>query len=157
MMRMEISNRSGIAMITVIMILLFMMLIAGMILKLLVTGSGVAGSSRRYLSVFEAAESGVEMGMINIENAAFTGVLPSNLEFSVAGKKVNVYIEYIFTRSVSGANITFGGTGYEGIGTGISSGGVAVYYRIDSDAKGKSNEESVIETVYRNVVGVHSR
>jgi len=156
-MKITTANRKGVAMITVIMILLFMMLVAGMILKLLIGGSGIAGSSRRYLSVFEAAESGVEVGMLNIDRAAITGELPGNTEVNVSDKEVKVEIEYIFTGSVSGANIVFGGTGYEGVGSGISAGGVAVYYRIESTAKGKSDEQSIVETSYRKIVGVQAR
>ena len=157
MMKITTANRKGIAMITVIMILLFMMLVAGMILKLLIGGSGVAGSSRRYLSVFEAAESGVEVGMLNIENAARAGTAPSTAPINVAGRQVSLEIEYIFTGTISGANIVFGGTGYEGVGTGVSSGGSAIYYRIESTAKGQANEQAVIETAYRKVIGINVR
>jgi len=150
----KIRARSGIAMVTVIMILLFMMIIVGLSLKLLMQGTGISGSSRRYLSVFEAAESGVDVGMINIENAAATGTAPSTTPVNVGGKTVTLAIEHIFTGTVAGANIVFGGTGYEGVGTGISSGGTAVFYRIQSDAEGTVQEQSSIETAYRKIVGI---
>ena len=157
MMKKLCKKRSGIAMVTVVIILVFMMLVAGMMLKLLATGSGVAGSSRRYLSVFEAAESGVEVGMLNIENAARAGTAPGTGPFDVGGHEVSLIIEYIFTGTVSGANIVFGGTGYEGVGTGISSGGSAIYYRIQSTAKGQANEQAIIETAYRKIIGINVR
>lgn len=144
-------------MVTVIMILLFMMIIAGMVLKLLVRGSGVSGSSRRYLSIFEASESGVEVAMLNIEDAAKAGTTPSTSPINVDGRTVQLIIEQIFTGTVSGANIVFGGTGYEGVGTGISSGGTAIYYRIESEAKGTAQEQAVIETTYRKIVGISVR
>lgn len=153
----KINSRSGIAMITVIMIILFMMIIVGLVLKLLVQSSGVSGSSRRYLSVFEAAESGVEVSMLNIERAALAGTVPSTTPVNVGGKTVSLTIEHIFTGTVAGANIVFGGTGYEGIGTGISSGGTAVFYRIQSEAQGPVQEQSTIETAYRKIVGINVR
>ncbi len=150
-------GRSGIAMVTVIMILLFMLIIAGVALNLLVRGAGVSGSTRRYLSVFEAAESGVEIGMLNVEVAARQGTVPAGGTVEVAGKNVSLTIEHIFTGTVSGANIIFGGTGYEGVGTGISSGGSAVFYRIEADAAGPVEEHAAIETAYRKVVGINVR
>jgi len=144
-------------MVTVSMILIFMMIIAIIALKLLIRSSGVTGSSRRYLTVFDAAESGIEIGMLNIESAAAGGTVPVSGGVSVGTQTVSLIIEHIFTGTVAGANIVFGGTGYEGVGTGISSGGTAVYYRIQSDAQGPVEEQTVIETAYRKIVGISAR
>jgi len=151
-------NRAGIALITVSMIMIFMLIIAAVSLKLLMRSADVSGSSRRYLSVFDAAESGVEMGMLKIETAAALGfTTPSDTSIDIGTRDVDISIEHIFTGTVSGANITFGGTGYEGVGTGISSGGSASYYRILSEAAGTVQEQSTIETAYRKIIGINVR
>ena len=149
--------RSGIAMVTVSMILIFMMIIAIIALKLMLRGTGVTGSSRRYLTVFDAAESGIEVGMLNIESAAASGTVPTSGDVNVGSQTVTLVIEHIFTGVVAGANIVFGGTGYEGVGTGISSGGTAVYYRIESNARGPVEEQTILETAYRKIVGISAR
>ncbi len=156
-MSVKLENRYGVAMVTVMMILLFMMIIAAVALKLLIRGSGISGSARRYLSVFDAAESGVEIAMLNIETAAREGTVPAGGGVNVGDQNVQLTIEQIFTGTVSGANIVFGGTGYEGIGTGISSGGTAVFYRIESNAQGPVEEQTIIETAYRKIVGINVR
>jgi len=147
-------NRPGIALVTVIMVLLFMLILTGLVLNLLSRGAGILGSSRRYLSIFEAAESGIELAMINIEIAARQGTAVDDSPAGVDGRTVELTIEHIFTGTVAGANIVFGGTGYEGVGTGISSGGTAIFYRIESDAEGPVAEQAVIETAYRKIVGI---
>jgi len=149
--------RSGIAVVTVSMILIFMMIITVVAMKLLIQGSKASGSSRRYLTVFDAAESGIEVGMLNIEIAAKEGTVPNDDDVSVGQRDVTLLIEHMFTGTVAGANIVFGGTGYEGVGTGISSGGSALFYRIESDAKGPVEEQAVIETAYRKIVGISVR
>lgn len=153
----EISrDRKGVAMITVIMVLLFMFIVASAILFMLTQGSRLAGGARRFLSVFEAAESGVEYGMLAVENAAAQGAPPAaTIDISVGGRGVTVSLEWMFTGTVSGANVVFGGTGYEGVGSGVSSGGSAVFYRINSDARGGGSERAGVETAYRKIVGIN--
>ncbi len=149
--------RPGIAMMTVVLILLFMMIIAGVSMNLLVRGSGIAGSNRRYLSVFEAAESGVERGMLAAEIAVETGATPGDTTLNLDDKNISLALQHLFTSSVSGANIAYGGSGYTGLGTGMSSGGSAVFFRIVSDAQGTVRERSTIETAYKKIVGVAVR
>ncbi|MCD6125225.1 hypothetical protein J7J62_08670 [bacterium] len=156
-MRAKIGNRRGVAMLTVIMVVIFMMIIVGISIHLLVKGVKVTGSSRRYLTTFEAAESGLEIGFAKIEEAVMQAQDISVVPLNVAGKSVTVTVEQLFSGVVSGANIAFGGTGYEGIGTGISSGGSAVFYRLQSTATGPKKEKTTLETVYRKIVGIRAR
>ncbi len=150
-------TRPGIAMMTVVLILLFMMIIAGVSMNLLVRGSGITGSNRRYLSVFEAAESGVERGMLAAEIAVETGATPGDTILNFDDKNISLTLQHLFTSSVSGANIAYGGSGYTGLGTGMSSGGSAVFFRITSDAQGTVRERATIETAYKKIVGVAVR
>ncbi len=153
----NINNRNGIAMVTVTLIIVFIMIIIGVALKLIVGGSSITGSSRRYFTVFDAAESGIEVGMLNIDVATRGGTTPQQGTVTIGDKNVQLAIEHIMTGLISGANIIFGGTGYEGIGTGISSGGVAIFFRIESESSGPIEEQVIIETVYRRIIGVTVR
>ena len=144
----------GIAMITVMLFLVFMMVIAALVIRAVVKGIQVSGSSRRYLSTFEAAESGIEWGMVEIERATESGTTYNDsTDISLGGKNVGVTISALFTSPVSGANIAFGG-GYEGIGGGSAKGGTAQMYNVTADASGSAGEKVGVEVAYRKIVGI---
>lgn len=156
-MKLNAKNRHGIAMLTVLLIVIFMIIIAGVVLNLIVGGIRISGSSRRYFSIFEAAESGLEIGFIRIEEAADNATVVDESNFNVGDKTINITVDEMFTGTVAGAGIGFGGSGYEGIGAGISAGGSAKYYRLESQASGSQGEKSVLESVYRKIIGVQAK
>ena len=66
--------------------------------------------------------------------------------------EVNVDVDRIGRRSIVGGVVEFG-AGAEGVGAG-STGGVAVFFKIDSKGDGPSNSVSNVTADYRKVVGV---
>lgn len=77
-----------------------------------------------------------------------------DLEFSLGTgasvTTVSVDIDYLYPAAVSGSAILMF-MGYEGVGTGASSGGVLVYYPIDSYAQGPAGSQARVYGVYQYV------
>ena len=149
-------NTSGIAMITVLLFLVFMMIIGGLVMFTVTTGIQMSGSSRRDFSAFEAAESGLDWGMVRIEDITNTGAALVGDTLDIDNKDVEVGVVYLFSAPVAGSNIAFA-AGYEGIGKGLSSGGTAVSFRVASKAPGSQQENIALEVAYRKIVGVQAR
>jgi len=75
-----------------------------------------------------------------------------DIKFPLDSFEVNVDINRTGVRNIAGGGVEFA-AGAEGIGTG-SSGGVAVYYNLDSTGEGPAKSQSNIAADYRKVVGV---
>jgi hypothetical protein len=71
----------------------------------------------------------------------------------VNGKDINVDVDRIATQVLAGGAAEFAG-GYEGIGGGGASGGIAIFYRVDSQGSAAGTSRSLIETYYRKVVNI---
>ena len=149
-------NNSGIAMMTVLMFLVFMMIIAGLVMFTVTKSIEISGSSRREFSAFEAAESGIDWGMVQIEEITKTGAALVGDTLEIDNKDVEIQVIHLFAAPVAGSNIAFA-SGYEGIGKGLSAGGTAVSYRIASNAKGSQQENIALEVAYRKIVGIDAR
>ncbi|MFP4458221.1 MAG: PilX N-terminal domain-containing pilus assembly protein [Candidatus Zixiibacteriota bacterium] len=149
-------NKDGIALITAILFLVFMVLIAALVIFAVTRGIKISGSTRREFSAFEAAESGIEWGMVKVEDIARTGAALASDTLDIDQKDVSVQINYMFASPVSGSNIAYG-AGYDGIGKGLSAGGALISYRIMSDARGASRENVAVEIAYRKIVGIDAR
>ncbi len=149
-------NNHGIAVMTVLIFLVFMLIVAGLVTFTITKGIQISGSSRREFSAFEAAESGIDWGMVRIEEITKTGAALVGDTLNIDNKDVEVQVVHLFAAPVSGSNIAFA-AGYEGIGKGLSSGGTAVSYRVASDAKGAQQENINLEVAYRKIVGIDAR
>ena len=145
--------RKGVALITVILITAFLFVIAALTIFLVQRSTHMAGVSRRYLSTFEVAEGGVDAGVNEVERAYEEGERPSDLSQTVNDFANIVNINVLFVTLAKGGSIEFA-AGYEGIGKGAQSGGAAIFYRILSDARGKSEERVQLEVIYRKVIGI---
>jgi Tfp pilus assembly protein PilX len=86
---------------------------------------------------------------------AFDGDLPANnpdLQLPLGSMTVRVDIDYMFPAQLAGSSIEFA-SGYEGIGMGAGSGGIEVYYRVNSVSSDNANlgSEAILGGVYRYV------
>jgi hypothetical protein len=75
-----------------------------------------------------------------------------DIEFTLSGFDVVVDVRRDRVENLAGGAVEFA-AGAEGIGAG-SSGGVAIYYEMDSLGDGQANSISNVSAVYRKVVGV---
>ena len=75
-----------------------------------------------------------------------------DLKITLGGFDVEVDVERIKEENLAGTSTEFA-SGAEGVGAG-SSGGVAIYYGIDSHGQGPVTSVSNVSGVYRKVVGV---
>jgi Tfp pilus assembly protein PilX len=71
----------------------------------------------------------------------------------VNGKDINVDVDRIATQILAGGAAEFA-AGYEGIGGGGASGGIAIFYRVDSQGSSAGTSRALIETYYRKVVNI---
>lgn len=75
-----------------------------------------------------------------------------DIRFTLGGNNVDVDVDRTKTETLPGGGVEFG-AGAEGVGGG-STGGMAIYYTIDSLGAGPSSAQSNIDAVYRMVPGV---
>jgi Tfp pilus assembly protein PilX len=78
---------------------------------------------------------------------------PPDIATEVNGKKIDVDVDRVATQVLAGGAAEFAG-GYEGIGAGAASGGIAIIYRIDSQGSAAATSKSVVESYYRKVVNI---
>jgi Tfp pilus assembly protein PilX len=71
----------------------------------------------------------------------------------VNNKDINIDVDRIATQILAGGAAEFAG-GYEGIGGGGASGGIAIFYRVDSQGSSAGTSRALIETYYRKVVNI---
>jgi Tfp pilus assembly protein PilX len=72
---------------------------------------------------------------------------------TVNSKNIDVDVDRIATQILAGGAAEFAG-GYEGIGGGGASGGIAIFYRVDSQGSAAGTSRSQLETYYRKVVNI---
>ena len=75
-----------------------------------------------------------------------------DIRFTLGGFNVDVDVRRDRVENLAGGAVEFA-AGAEGIGAG-SSGGVAIFYEMDSFGDGPANSISNVSAVYRKVVGV---
>jgi Tfp pilus assembly protein PilX len=71
----------------------------------------------------------------------------------VNNKDINIDVDRVATQVLAGGAAEFAG-GYEGIGGGGASGGIAIFYRVDSQGSSAGTSRALIETYYRKVVNI---
>jgi hypothetical protein len=76
---------------------------------------------------------------------------PKDIQFTLGGNNVQVDVRRDRAVNLAGGAVEFA-AGAEGIGAG-SSGGVAIYYEMDSFGDGPANSISNVSAFYRKVVG----
>ncbi len=146
----------GVALATVLLVLAMVGVAATFLLIVTTKSFKITSSSFRYLTAFEAAESGIDYALVEIEDATQKGEAINPQTIKIAKKDVTASISPLFTGAVEGSNINFG-SGYEGIGGGAAGGGVAIFYLVSSSARGERGERVELESVYRKVVGILAR
>ena len=75
-----------------------------------------------------------------------------DLRFALSGNRVDLDVERTGQQSLAGGGVEFA-SGAEGVGAG-SSGGVAIFYTMDSLGEGPNAAESNVRAEYRKVMGV---
>lgn len=72
---------------------------------------------------------------------------------TINGKNIAIDVDRIGAQMLAGGAVEFA-SGYEGIGSGAASGGMAIFYRIESQGNAGSSSKSVVETYYRKVINI---
>jgi hypothetical protein len=142
------------------------------------TGISIAGNNKLYKIAFHLADSGIyatpkliDACYENDSDPTFTHVTykdgdsfyrelmgfdPWDPEvdviFSINSLNIEVDVNRTGAHNLAGGGVEFA-SGYEGIGFG-SSGGVAVYYDLDSRGRGPALSQANIVAGYRKVLGI---
>ncbi len=147
------SNDKGIALVTVILLLVVSFLVGIYAIYMATKGLEITGGVRRYTSAQEAAQGGIDIGIAEIERAFSEGDEPQNLEVTLGDFKVNVSIARLYAAHTAGGAIEFS-SGYEGLGKGSAGGGTAVYYKITSIARGPRASSVEVEALYKKTIHI---
>jgi type II secretory pathway component PulK len=146
--------KRGIALVTVILVVAFLVVIGGITAYLVQRGLRITGITRRALTTFEAAEGGVELGVNEIWRAENEGrPINQNLRASIGGREVTVNPQRLFVVTEKGGSLEFAAA-YEGVGRGVGGGGAAIFYNILSSATGGPEDRIELEVIYRRVIGI---
>ncbi len=145
--------RKGIALITVVLVVAFLVVLGGLTAYMVQRGLRITGTFRRALSSFEAAEGGVEIGVNEIWASAEEGRSLQSITRNIGYRTVTVTPVRLFVMTEKGGSLEFAAA-YEGVGRGVGSGGAAIFYRILSQSRGGPEDRVELEVLYRKVVGI---
>jgi len=149
--------KKGIALVTVILVVAFLVVIGGLTAYLVQRGMRITGITRRALTTFEAAEGGVELGVNEIWAAELQGrPINQNLTTNIGNRSVTVRPVRLFVVTEKGGSLEFAAA-YEGVGRGVGGGGAAIFYNILSIASGGPEDRVELEVIYRRVIGIISQ
>lgn len=146
----------GFALLTAIVVMALVIGIGYAVIQLVIKEISISGGTRRYSSAAEAAEGSLEQGYSEIQRYVAEAQMDSSIHAKLGSYRVNVSISPLFTSYLSGSAIEFAG-GYEGLGYGLSGGGAASYFMVESNSRGPRQESVGIEVVYRKVLNVRGR
>jgi Tfp pilus assembly protein PilX len=154
MQKRNTSAQGGFALLVVMgAVILFIVLAATtayMVSRLQKMGAGQA----RYTAATDAADAGIELGVLEISNAADDGRTP-NADTTVAFGRYNTNIEIeLLERAALPSGSLEMASAYEGIGTGAGSLGVAGYYLINTTSTDPTaTEQGRLQSMRRKLVG----
>lgn len=148
--------KKGIALVTAMIVMIFLLIIGGVILYLSIRNMQILSSGRRVQNVIEATEAGVEQSVNSIENFVLGGALDTLQHYKLGKYDVDVKVVPFYNEFVSGSGTEFS-TGYESIGTETSGGGMSKIFIIHSRAKGPRGERRNLQVLYRKIIGVPGR
>ncbi len=155
MMRSLLDDK-GFALITAIVVMALVIGLGYAVIQLVVKGLSITGGTRRYSTAMEAAEASLERGYSEIQRYVEEATIDSIVNARLGDYTTKVYVSPLFTSYLSGSAIEFA-AGYEGLGYGLSGGGAASYFMVESNSKGPRQESVGIEVVYRKVLNVRGR
>ena len=156
MEHLKTKNEKGFALLTAVVVMALVIGIGYAVIQLVVKGIGISGGTRRYSSTVEAAEASLEQGYSEIQRYVEEAQMDSIINTKLGSYRVNARVTPLYTAYLSGSAIEFAG-GYEGLGYGLSGGGAASYFMVESNSKGPRQESVGIEVVYRKVLNVRGR
>lgn len=145
--------RKGIALITVILVVAFLLVLGGITAYMVQRGLRITGTFRRALSSFEAAEGGVEIGVNEIWASAEEGRPLQSITRNIGTRTVTITPTRLFVITERGGSLEFAAA-YEGVGRGVGGGGAAIFYRILSISRGGPEDRIELEVLYRKVIGI---
>ncbi len=173
-------SEQGIVLIISLLLLLVATIIGVTALSTSTTSVMIAGNQRLRELNFSAADAGVSISIPIIESTAgatYTGlVVPnSNLAEEITGAlrmsadtasdspdirfdlgrdasatRVSIDIDYLYSGFPAGAAMEFASS-YEGLGKGAGTGGIGVYYSINSISAGAVGSQAEASAVYRYI------
>lgn len=154
MKRMIGGGQRGFALMMVVgAVILFIVLAAAtayMVSRLQKMGAGQA----RYTAATDAADAGIDLGVLEISNAADDGRTPKPDTTIAFGRyNTNINIDLLETAALPSGSLEMA-SAYEGIGTGAGSRGVAGYYLINATAtEPTATERGRLQSMRRKLVG----
>ena len=112
-----------------------------------------AGQSR-YTAAVDAADAGIDMGILEIGNASDEGRAPDSTQnLTIGHYNTNITIRRLATVPLPSGSLEMC-SAYEGIGTGAGSRGVAATYLINATAVGVAGtEQGRLQSLRRKLVG----
>ncbi len=146
-------KRKGIALVTVILVVAFLVVLGGITAYLIQRGLRITGITRRSLTTFEAAEGGVELGVNEIWAAEEAGRNLQAFNANIGGRTVHINPQRLFVVTEKGGSLEFAAA-YEGVGRGVGGGGAAIFYNVISEATAGPDDRIELQVVYRKVIGI---
>jgi hypothetical protein len=174
----ELNHEEGSIMVVGLLILVILTLIGISATNTSKTEIQIAGNQKFYKIAFHHADSGVYTTPKLISTAFDDGIEQSaagitylgsagtfyreimgydaydsdkDIRITLAGRNVDVDVNRIGQESLPGSGAEFA-SGAEGVGVG-STGGVAIFYGMDSLGEGPASSQSNVAAVYRKIVG----
>lgn len=176
-----LSNERGAVLATALLIMIALALIGAAALLTSTMELDISRNERLAKESFYVADGGTTLSPLIIEEAIGNRALPALDGITINGdflselmgyatetdtpndnpdvhtvlnnKDMNVDIDRIRTENLAGGAAEFAG-GYEGIGAGAAAGGLAIFYRVDSQGSAMATSRSEVETYYRKVVNI---
>ncbi len=140
------TRRKGVALITAILVMAFVLAMAAAAMFLSVRSLRVSGAFSRYEGGLSAADGGLAFG-INEAIASITEArMPQEQSVSLSGYSISVIPDFIGVFFNAGGSIEFA-SGYEGLGKASATSGASAFFRINSVAS-RGNDRVSVEAVY---------
>ncbi|GEM_PF-2586859 len=114
----------------------------------------MSSGQARYTAAVDAADAGVDLGVLEIANAADDARTPTASQtLNIGSYSTNINIAQMATAPLPSGSLEMA-SAYEGIGTGAGSRGVANYYLITTSATNPTaTEQGRLQSMRRKLVG----
>lgn len=156
MKRKKVLNK-GVVLVTTVLVMSLVLVAVSLALFLTSKSIRITGAEYRSYTSFEAAEGGIDRGLLTIHNAFLMGErVDSIFSLSISRYNVQVHPEFLATAPQPGGALEFA-VGYLGLGVAAARGGAMNVYALTSTSSRPRGEFTSLETIIRKVIGIAGR